>query len=119
MALMSTGHEDVPVVAIATPENPKPATGGNPATGGKPGYTGPPPIPLSDDERAPTTERGYRITLDRLAGDPMRLGGPPPAALLARLLSRVARGLGDAGRPAVEAIARGVEDAEAGKPPAW
>ena len=72
-----------------------------------------------DDETGPYYRDGYRITLDRLAGDPMRLGGPPPAALLARLLSRVARDLGDAGRPAVEAIARGVEDAGAGRPPAW
>jgi len=72
-----------------------------------------------DDETGPYYRDGYRLTLARLAGDPMRLGGPCPSAALARLLSRVARDLADAGRPAVEAIARGVEDAEAGRPPSY
>ena len=72
-----------------------------------------------DDETGPYYRDGYRLTLAWLAGDPMRLGGVDPSTALARLLARVHRDLGDAGRPAVEAIARGVEDAEAGKPPSW
>lgn len=72
-----------------------------------------------DDDTGPIYREAYNLTRDRIGSADLRTYRRDPADQLAQLRRRLARNLGDAARPALEALDAGVKDAEAGMRPAW
>ena len=72
-----------------------------------------------DDDTGEYYRAGYGLTRDRIEAADVRTFRRDAGKQFDQLRTRLARDLGDAGRPALEALDAGARNAEAGRPPAW
>ena len=72
-----------------------------------------------DDDAGRYYRIAYGLTRSRIEAADVRTFRRDAGKQLDQMWARVVRDYGDAGRRFVEAIRRGVGDAEAGRPPIW